>query len=155
MLSEKLGLKMVNYTFRNLAVEMGIPFKELCQMAESDPQYDYKVDDTQVEIGKKGNCILGSRLAVWLLKEADLTVFLTASDEVRASRILKREGGDLEKRLAETKARDDRDHKRYLKLYNIDNEKYDFVDLVIDTEEYDGRLEDIVDLIAKKAGEIS
>lgn len=136
LVAEKLKLKLVNYTFHTLADEMGIPFKELCLLAEDDPQYDYLVDETQVKIGREGNCVLGSRLAIWLLKEADLKVFLTASEEVRAARIQKREGGTLEKVMRETEWRDARDHKRYLKLYDIDNNDYDFADLIIDTENY-------------------
>ena len=63
-------------------------------------------------------------------------VVLTAPSEVRASRIWEREKGDLSQVLKETLARDDRDHKRYLKLYGIDNEQYDFADMIIETENY-------------------
>ncbi len=149
MVAKRLNLKLVNYTFHTLAEEMDIPFKELCRLAETDPQYDYRVDETQVEIGRQGNCVLGSRLAVWLLKEADLKVFLTAPEEVRASRILKREGGSLEKVLEETRARDHRDHERYKKLYDINNDDYDFVDLVVNTEKFPP--EEIADMIIKRA----
>ncbi len=54
------------------------------------------------------DCVLGSRLAIWVLKEADLKVYLTASSEVRARRIQVREGGSLEQRLDETMRRDAR-----------------------------------------------
>ena len=136
LLAEALGFRLINYTFHSLADELRIPFKELCLLAEDDPQYDYRVDEKQIEMTAGGNCVLGSRLAIWLCKDADIKVFLTATSEVRAERILKREGGDPEKVQAETRARDDRDHQRYLKLYDIDNEKHDFADLIIDTEGY-------------------
>ena len=77
---------------------------------------------------------MGSRLAVWMLSEADLKVFLTASPEVRARRILNREGGDLEAIRAFTELRDREDTRRYRELYGIDNTDFSFVDLVIDTE---------------------
>jgi cytidylate kinase len=77
--------------------------------------------------------VLGSRLAVWLLEDADLKVYLTAPPEVRAQRIQNREGGTYEEKYRETLARDERDRQRYLKLYGIDNDDYDFVDLILDT----------------------
>lgn len=152
LLAKRLGLTLVNYTFRSLAEELGISFKDLCLKAEEDPQYDYKVDETQLGIGKKGNCVLGSRLAIWLFKEADLKVFLSASLETRASRILKRDGRDLKIILEETSNRDARDHRRYKKLYGIDTNDYGFVDLVIDADKKSP--EEIVELIAARVEKV-
>lgn len=137
LLSEKLGCKLVNYTFHNIADEEGMDFKEFCLMAEKDPKWDYYVDEKQVEMAMESSSILGSRLAVWMLKDADLKVFLTASPEVRASRIQKREGGTIEQIISETDARDKRDTARYKKLYNIDNSEYSFCDLVINADNFD------------------
>jgi cytidylate kinase len=150
--SEKLGFKMINYTFHTIAEEKGMDFKELCRLAEKDPSWDHYLDDKQLELAAEGDCILGSRLAVWLLKDADLKVFLDAPQEVRAQRIQKREGGSYEDIYKETVERDSRDHTRYLKLYNIDNEKYDFVDIVINTANFTP--EEIAGQIAAKAAEI-
>lgn len=77
--------------------------------------------------------MLGSRLAIWVLHDADFRVYLDAPIQVRASRIQKREGGDLEEVRRKTLMRDHRDHDRYLRIYGIDNNDYEFVDLVIDT----------------------
>ena len=96
-------------------------------------------------MAREDSCVLGSRLAIWMLKEADIKVYLYASDEVRAKRILNREGGDLEKIAAFTRMRDEQDSSRYKKLYNIDNNDYSFVDLEIDTSLYNP--EEIVDKI--------
>lgn len=145
LLAEKLVYKMINYTFHNMAEEMNIDFKELCLAAEKDTSYDINLDKKQVELTQGVNCVLGSRLAIWLLKDADLKVYLYASSEVRSKRILEREGGDLEKKINETLERDKRDSQRYLKLYNIDNDSYDFADLVIDTSKY--LPEEIVEMI--------
>jgi cytidylate kinase len=134
LLAKKLGLHLVNYTFHTIARETGLPFEEICRQAELDPKWDYQVDETQVRLAREKGSVLGSRLAVWLLKDADLKVFLTASHEVRAARIHKREGGDTFDRSRETAARDRRDRARYRKLYEIDNNKYDFVDLIINTD---------------------
>lgn len=137
LISDKLKCKMVNYTFHNIAEEQNMDFKEFCLMAEKDPKWDYYVDEKQVEMAMESSSVLGSRLAVWMLKEADLKVFLTASPEVRAGRILKREGGDISAVMKETEARDKRDSARYKKLYEIDNSNYGFCDLIINTDNLD------------------
>jgi CMP/dCMP kinase len=135
LVANRLGLRLVNYTFHTIADERGIAFDELCRMAETDTSWDRYLDRTQVEMAREGSCVLGSRLAVWLLRDtADLTVYLTAPLEVRAERIWKREGGSLDAVRERTHLRDERDRNRYLKLYNIDNNVFDFVDLLIDTE---------------------
>ena len=71
-----------------------------------------------------------------MLKEADIKVYLIASDDTRAKRILNREGGDLEKIKEFTAFRDSQDSARYLKLYNINNNDYEFADLKIDTANF-------------------
>lgn len=133
MLADKLGLTLVNYTFRSLAEEMGISMAELCKRAEESTQFDRIVDKRQLELGNEGNCVLGSRLAIWLLRSATLKVFLTAPEEVRIQRIANREHTPVEIVARETIERDQKDHNRYLKLYGIDNDSFDFADLVIDT----------------------
>jgi len=136
LVAEKLGIRMINYTFRSLAEEQGVSFAEMRRMAEEDPRWDRIVDERQREMALEGPCVLGSRLAVWVLRdEADLKVFLDASEEERARRIQNREGGTLEQKLKETRVRDRNDHERYLKLYGIDNNDYGFVDLIIDVSD--------------------
>ena len=69
-----------------------------------------------------------------MLKEADVKIYLLASDELRAQRILNREGGDFQKIKEFTAMRDAEDTKRYKKLYGIDNNDYSSTaDLVIDS----------------------
>ena len=145
LLSQKLGVKLINYTFRQLAQEKGMTLAEVIENAKTDDSYDIFVDNHQVELARAEPCVLGSRLAIWMLKEADLKVYLYASDDTRAKRILNREGGNLEEIKSFTAMRDSEDSRRYLKLYNIDNNKYDFCDMVIDTANYNP--EQIVDLI--------
>lgn len=136
MLSNVLGIKLINFTFRQLAVEKGLSLAELIEKAKTDDSYDIAVDTRQVEMARSESCVLGSRLAIWMLKEADLKVYLAADDDVRARRILNRESGDLEEIKAFTSMRDSEDSKRYKKLYNIDNNDWSFVDLAINTALY-------------------
>lgn len=134
MLAERLGVTLINYTFRSIAEEEGVSFEEIRERAEADDYWDRHLDIRQVELAMAGSCVLGSRLAVWMLEQADLRVYLDASVEARAARILKREGGRFDDVLAATVERDHADHARYLRIYNIDIDSFDFVDLLVDTE---------------------
>ena len=147
LLSQRLGYKMINFTFRQMADERGMEFWDFCRLAESDDEIDKELDRRQVEMamGEK-DCVLGSRLAIWMLGKADYKVYLRAKGETRAARIFKREGGSLEERFKETERRDRNDSTRYKRIYGIDNDKPELVaDLIIDTDELTP--ENIVDKI--------
>jgi len=133
LLASKLSIPCVNYTFKNLGVELGLSVKEIVEKASKDFSFDRAVDTRQVELANKSSCILASRLAIWLLKNADLKVYLYASSDVRAKRVHMREGGNFEALKAFTETRDNEDTKRYKELYSIDNNDYSFVDLLVDT----------------------
>lgn len=134
MLAEKLDISFINYTFRALSPEIHIPLEEIIEKAKTDFSYDRMVDEKQVELARRSSCVLGSRLAIWMLPEADLKIYLEASEETRAKRILNREGGSLKDILEFTAMRDREDTRRYKELYNIDNTDYSPADVTIDTE---------------------
>ncbi len=135
LVSQITGYPLINFTFRNLAEERGVDFWTLSRMAEEDDSIDLELDRRQVEMAlEQESCVLGSRLAIWVLKEADLKVYLEASLEVRVARIHRREGGSLEERLQETRQRDLNDTERYKRIYSIDNTQSDIADLVINTD---------------------
>jgi cytidylate kinase, putative len=134
ILAETLDIAFINYTFRTLAQELRVPLPEIIERAKTDFTFDRMVDTRQVELARQSSCVLGSRLAIWMLKPADLKVYLTASEEVRCRRIMQREGGDFEEVRRFTAMRDEEDTRRYLELYCINNTDYRFADLVIDTE---------------------
>jgi len=151
-LAEALDISLINYTFRSLSQETGMPLEEIIERAKNDDSFDRAVDTKQVELAMVSSCVLGSRLAVWMLENADLKVFLTASPEVRARRILNREGGDIERIRAFTELRDREDTRRYRELYGIDNTDFRFVDMVIDTENVlpDGIVKRILEALEAK-----
>ena len=150
IVAQRLGYKLVNYTFHSTAQEIGVSFDEMCELAEQDDKWDLHVDKRQVEMAREGDTVLGSRLAVWMLEDADFRVYLDARLDVRGERIQKREGGDLEQIRSRTTQRDQRDHDRYRRLYGIDNNNFRFVDLVVDTENMTPQ--EIADLIIESAG---
>ncbi|OJF77672.1 MAG: cytidylate kinase [Treponema sp. CETP13] len=145
LLSEMLGVKIINFTFRQLAIEQHMTLAQVIESAKTSDWWDEQVDTRQVELARKQSCILASRLAIWMLKEADFKVYLLASDDERARRILQREGGNLEEIKAFTRMRDSEDSRRYKKIYNIDNTDTSCADYVIDTAKYTP--EQIVNLI--------
>jgi len=150
MLAEKLGLRFINFTFRSLAQEKGLTLAEVLERAATDDSWDREVDTRQLRLAREnGGCVLGSRLAIWMLEEADLKVYLTANDEIRAARIAKREGGNLKEVAAFTAERDSQDHNRYLRIYNIDNDNYQLVDMLINTNNL--KPDEIVQMIIAEA----
>ena len=149
LVADALELRFINFTFRSLAAEKNMELEEILKLAAKNDSWDHEVDSRQVSLAREdGGCVLGSRLAIWMLPEADLKVFLTARPETRAVRIQKREGGILEHIAAFTALRDKQDNERYLKLYNIDNDDFSFADLVIETDELNPM--GIAEIIVKK-----
>lgn len=146
VLSKKLGFPLVNFTFRNLAKEKGMSLEELSEKAKYNSDIDKELDTRQASMARENeNAILASRLAIWMLPEADVKVYLEASEKTRAERIMKREGGSLEYQIETTRKRDEENYNRYLNIYGIDCEKYDFADLVIQTD--DKTAEQVADIV--------
>ena len=136
LLAKRLGVRLINHTFREMAAQKGISFEEMLRLANADPgfSYDRSLDEEQVKLAHEGDCVIGSRLAMWLLPDAALRVYLSGSLEVRAGRIHEREGAKLADKLAFTKERDESDHQRYLRIYGIDNNDLSSADIIINTE---------------------
>ncbi|MDR0567920.1 MAG: cytidylate kinase family protein [Spirochaetaceae bacterium] len=136
LVADGLSLRFINFTLRNVAAEKRMELSEVLEAAKTDEYWDREVDGRQVSLARQeGGCVLGSRLAIWLLPEADLKVYLKARSETRAGRIAKREGGSLEEVAAFTNERDRQDRERFLQMYRIDNDDYAFADLIIDTDD--------------------
>ncbi|MDR1617782.1 MAG: cytidylate kinase, partial [Treponema sp.] len=75
MVAGDLGLRFINFTFRSLAEERHITLREVMEKAALDDSWDREVDTRQVALAREGGgCVLGSRLAIWMLPEADLKV---------------------------------------------------------------------------------
>lgn len=131
-----LGLNIVNYTFRDLAKELGIQFEDLHREAPSNFIYDYLTDLKCIRAALKENIVLGTRLAAWLMN-ADLRIWLHAPLEARARRINQRESekeASYEAVLYKTLKRDEQNRKRYLQLYGLDILDHSDFDITINTE---------------------
>lgn len=133
IVSDRLGITHVNYTFRNLAEDKKLSFGELCQLAQESDEVDKELDRRQLEMAVSQSCVLSSRLAIWLLPVADLKIFLNISLDERARRITQREGGEIQNKIAETKRRDVLDSQRYYRIYGIDTSRFDGADIIINS----------------------
>lgn len=150
LVSERLGFSFINITFRTLAEEKGMSLSEILAFAKQEDSWDRELDKRQTLMARKEkDCVVSSRLAIWMLPESDLKVYLRARAETRAGRIVKREGGTLEAVADFTHKRDVQDRERYLRLYNIDNDDYEFADMIIDTDGIDP--DEIAGRIVEKA----
>ena len=142
-LSEVLGLKAVVFgkIFRELAAEKNISLLELGALAEKDPSIDKGIDERIINIARENDdIILESRLSAYMCVRNGIPAFkiyLSASPEVRMSRIGVREGDSLEKAKADTMERQASEAKRYMMYYNIDINDMSVYDLIVDTDNLD------------------
>ncbi|HIE31365.1 MAG TPA: cytidylate kinase, partial [Methanosarcinales archaeon] len=98
ILSSRTGFEVVSAgdIFRKIAEERGLTLEEFGELASSDPDIDQQIDRHQRKIASdaKGigrDVIIEGRLSAWMA-EPDLGVLITAPLEVRAERIVRREG---------------------------------------------------------------
>ncbi|MCX7776070.1 MAG: AAA family ATPase [Rectinemataceae bacterium] len=153
LVAEALGYEFINYTFRTMAAELGMPLQRVLELAADDPSWDQRLDAHQVELARAGNTVIASRLAAWMVPEADLKVYLKASPAIRAARIHRREGGDFDEIRRFTQERDTRDHERYLRIYGIDIDDLQPMHLIIDTERWQAaQVADIIITACRAAG---
>lgn len=150
ILSEKLGLKLISAgsVFRQLAMEKKMNLEEFSKFAERNPEIDIMIDKMQREMAEKEkDAVIEGRLSGWMVKDADLRVYIFADAEVRYSRIAKREGRDINEIRKETKLREEIEKRRYQKFYGIDIDDWRIYDLIVNSTRIPA--EKIADIIAK------
>ena len=141
-LADVYGFEVLNggMVFREMAAERGLSLAEFTDLASEDPSIDKELDDIiEAEItahvegerepdGGKG-LIVESRLAGWHADgRADLSIWLDAPPEVRASRM-----DDRDETAEELRIREQSEAKRYEEYYGIDITDRSVYDVVIDT----------------------
>lgn len=153
LLEKKLGIKSVysGEIFRKLAKKYKMTLEEFGKYCEENSEVDKELDDNQIKILKKGNVILEGRLSGWLAYKNKISAFKVAIDadlHIRASRIVKREKGSIEKRKKEILKREKSESIRYKKYYNIDLKDTSIYDTVIDSS--DKNPQETVNIIINK-----
>ncbi len=161
LVAKKLGLTQFNYTNRDLAKERGITFQEMYELVEKSEEIDLEVDGKLASYAAENNdFVLAARMPIWLDDETvlkklglvkkpsfDLKVWLDAPLEMRAKRIVQREGKTLAQVVTETAERDLANAKRFKKIYGINVSEHGFA-FVIDTEKLTA--EQVAEIISKK-----
>ncbi len=81
--------------------------------------FDKKIDEKLLELAAKGNVVLDSWTIPWLLNEG-FKVWLEASPQVRAQRVVIRDHINIEKALKALTEKDERTRHIYKSLYGFD-----------------------------------
>ncbi len=152
IVSEKLGLKLISAgeIFRQLATQRGMTVEEFGRYAEEHPEIDTLIDRTQKEMAEKEkNAVVEGRLSGWMVKDAELKVWIFADPEVRYQRIAKRENKDLSIVRQETRTREEVEKRRYKKFYSIDLDDMSIYDLIINSGSFSP--EEIAEIIITAA----
>lgn len=133
----KLQLISIGEIFRMMAKNANMTLAEFGKLAESNAEIDKKIDQEQSKIAEKGGDVLiEGRLSGWMVKNADLKIWLKAPIETRCERIAKRDGMSIEHALKDVKERESCESKRYMEFYEIDIEDLTPYDLVIDSSKW-------------------
>jgi len=134
--AKRLGLRLISFTFKDLARENGIPLMEFQKLASRDGgKIDRDFDARIAKEAKRGKCVITTWLGAWTVKNCDLRVWLDAKEETRAKRLVGRDKMDYREALAHVRARDRNNWKRYKKYYGIDIHDLGPFDLRIKTDE--------------------
>ncbi|PVX23583.1 MAG: cytidylate kinase [Candidatus Bathyarchaeum sp.] len=107
------------------------------QQRMGDPVFDKKIDEKLLELGAEGNVVLDSWTMPWLLK-GGFKVWLEASSQVRAKRVVSRDSITVEEALEALTKKDERTRQIYKSLYGFDlGHDLTPFDLVLATDELD------------------
>ena len=147
-LAEKYGLRYISggNTLKALAIEAGYkPTEKGWWITEEglgfhrkrvkDLQFDQKVDKKLMELASQGNVVIDSWTMPWLLKNG-FKIWLEASPEERAKRLMKRDNVNFEKALNVLKEKDGESKIIYKKSYGFNlGEDFSPFNLIVDTNE--------------------
>ena len=122
--------------FRALAGEAGLALPAFAAQAEQDDTIDRALDARLTERARAGAVVLESRLAGWLVTQADidaLRVWIGCDEAVRAARVAARDGGSAAEAQQVNRVREASEQHRYREYYGIDLLDLTPYDLVLDS----------------------
>ena len=122
-----MGWNMLNggQVFRDMADSRGMTLEEFSQHCMEDESIDKQLDEmlSSIMISDESPEIIESRLAGWWAFNHDLDcprIWIEVSEEVRAERVVNREGRSHSEQLALIRERMEYDGSRYKLLYGIE-----------------------------------
>lgn len=89
------------------------------QQRMGDPDFDKRIDEKLLELAKQGNIVLDSWTMPWLLK-GGFKVWLEASAQVRAKRVMNRDSISIEEAVKALTKKDEQTRQIYKNLYGFD-----------------------------------
>ena len=118
--------------FRDEAKRRGLSLSEFGDLCASDFTVDKSLDEILREnmLKTNGPEVMESRLSGWWAYKLEIDcvrLWIEVNDEVRAQRVVNREGITIEEAIFENKKRSQKDRARYLQLYELipeDREPY-------------------------------
>ena len=131
-----LSLRVVDPTFKTIAAKQKMSLMEFHRKAEEQHSIDKQFDAHLVADASRGNCVVTTWLGPWMVKDADLRVWLYAPAAVRARRVAGRDGMASEQALSHISDRDESNRRRYEEVYKIDIYDHSGFELVINTEKF-------------------
>jgi len=155
LIAQHLGVERLDggTVFRTIAAERGLTLHELSRLAEVDDRIDRALDERLVERAAKGDVVLESRLAGWLVYNARLDahrVWLACDEAERAARVGGRDGHATDEAIAVNRAREASERLRYQQYYGIDLTDLSIYDQVVDTTTT--TVEEVVELVVAAVG---
>ena len=143
-IAESRGWRSMNGgdVFREEARSRGLSVEELSSVAKQDSDVDVHLDNLLKKRMSSPDSpeIVESRLSGWWAHKKELEclrVWVSVSDQERARRIQKREGGEFSDCLERSQQRQEDDMARYSSLYGIDLDDMSPYHLVIDADSKD------------------
>ena len=107
------------------------------QQRMGDPAFDKRIDEKLLELAEQGNVVLDSWTMPWLLNEG-FKIWLEASPQVRAKRVMKRDCISIEEAVKAMKEKDEKTRQIYKELYGFDlGHDLSPFNLVLATDELD------------------
>lgn len=135
LVAEKLGFRLVDPTFKTIAAKQKMSLMDFHRKAEKEHGIDKKFDEELIRQAA-GDCVVCSWLGPWMIKDADIRVWLYAPSSARAARVAKRDGMGEEEAARHIAERDESNRMRYLDIYKIDIYDHSGFELVINSEKF-------------------
>jgi len=141
-LCQNLNWKNLNggQVFRDMAERQGLSLEEFGRKCKEDDSVDQALDKLLVEtmISQNSPEVVESRLSGWWAYKNNLQcprIWVEVSEEVRAERVVNREGGTIDGQLTLIRERMESDASRYMQFYGIDINSHEPYTHIIDSDE--------------------
>jgi cytidylate kinase len=136
LVAEKLGMRVVDPTFKTLAAKAKMSLLDFHRKAEHEHSIDKDFDSRLIAEAKRGNCVVTTWLGPWMVKGADVRVWLYAPRESRAMRVASRDSMTFDEALKHISERDESNHARYKEIYGINIFDHSGFELVLNTDRF-------------------